>query len=66
MTKIGEAQWNSDKITDKNKARMWRDFESRCKCPFDPDHSEDYEVELKGVKDDPSNGIEDYTIQIST
>jgi hypothetical protein len=65
MTKIGEAQWNSGKIKDKSKARMWEDFEERCKRRFDPDQPEDYEVELKGVKDDPSNGIEDYTIQIS-
>lgn len=61
-TVIGEKQYNSIKESYRNK--MMKEFEFGIKRAFNGHDDQTYSVDLKGVKDDPKNGIVDETITI--
>lgn len=61
-TIIGEMQYNGIKQT--NHKKMMREFEYGIKRCFSEHNDQTYSVDLKGVKNDPENGIVDDTITV--
>ena len=61
-TIIGEMEFQS--IKESNRKKMMREFEYGIKRCFSEQNDQTYSVDLKGVKDDPKNGIVDDTITV--
>ena len=61
-TIIGEHEY--DRIKETNRKKMMREFEFGIKRCFSEKNDQTYSVDLKGVRDDPSNGIVDDTITV--
>ena len=61
-TIIGEMEFKS--IKESNRKKMMREFEYGIKRCFSEQNDQTYSVDLKGVKDDPKNGIVDDTITV--
>lgn len=59
---MGEIEYNSIKET--NRKKMMREFEYGIKHCFSEKNDQTYSVDLKGVKDDPRNGVIDDTITV--
>lgn len=60
--KIGKAQW--DKTKDFAKRKMLSEFEYSIKRGFGISTQTEYSVELRGVEDDPEQGIRDEMINV--
>lgn len=63
-TIIGEIEYRS--IKENNRKKMMREFEYGIKRCFNENNDQTYSVDLKGVKDDPKNGVIDDTITVKT
>ena len=61
-TLVGALQYQD--IKESYRKRMMKDFEYGIKRCFSGKNDPEYSVELRGVKDDPANGIVDDTIVI--
>ena len=61
-TLIGRSQY--EKIGEKSRRKMLKEFEFGIKRAIDSPLDETYSVDLKGVRDDPLRGILDDTISI--
>ncbi len=61
---IGETEYRS--LRARNRKKMMRDFEYGIKRCFREHDDQTYYVDLRGVKDDPKNGIFDDTITLKT
>ena len=61
-TIIGEMEFRG--IKESNRKKMMREFEYGIKRCFSENNDQTYSVDLKGVKDDPKNGIVDDTITV--
>ncbi|KAL8774384.1 MAG: hypothetical protein Q9203_004239 [Teloschistes exilis] len=61
-TIIGDRQYN--KIKETNRKKMMREFEYGIKRMFSEKNDQTYSVDLRGVEDDPRNGIIDDTITV--
>ena len=61
-TLVGVMEYNS--IKESNRKKMMREFEYGIKRCFSEHNDQTYSVDLKGVKDDPKNGILDDTITV--
>ncbi len=61
-TLVGETQFRGIKASYRK--RMMKEFEYGIKRCFSGRNDPEYSVELRGVKDDPENGIVDDTIVI--
>ncbi|KAM0796671.1 hypothetical protein BDR22DRAFT_866080 [Usnea florida] len=61
-TIVGEIEYNS--IKENNRKKMMREFEYGIKRCFSENNDQTYSVDLKGVKDDPRNGVIDDTITV--
>lgn len=59
---IGKEQW--DNLKDRDKKKMSREFEFGVKLSFTADSTRQYSVDLRGVKDNPAEGILDDTITL--
>lgn len=59
---IGEVQYN--RIKETNRKKMMREFEYGIKRTFSETSDQIYSVDLRGVEDDPENGIIDDTITV--
>jgi hypothetical protein len=59
---IGKEQWDS--LKDRDKKKMSREFEFGVKLSFTADSTRQYSVDLRGVKDNPAEGILDDTITL--
>ena len=51
-------------IKERNRKKMMKEFEYGIQRCFSEQNDQTYSVDLKGVKDDPKNGIVDDTITV--